>query len=259
MPNELNVTPTKGSLIAIQKSLELSTLGFDLLDRKRNILIREMMLLIDQVKSLRGEISQTYRSAYEALQEANVTLGIVQETAMAVPIEDGVTITYRSVMGVEIPNVRLAESEIRMCYGFDHTNSRLDYAYVCFQKAKRVTALLAEVENSVYRLANAIRKTQRRANALENIVIPRYRETARFITDALEEKDREEFSRLKVIKAAKMKKECAPADVRRLRTKSGGPRRYFFVAIFFILKYSKFVHIPPNSARTANNLSAGAN
>ena len=203
MANVLGVTPTKGSLMAIQKSLSLSTLGFELLDRKRNILIRAMMLLIDKVKSLRGEISSTYREAYEALQEANVTLGMVQETAMAVPVDDGVTITYRSVMGVEIPNVRLAESEIRMCYGLDRTNSRLDYAYVCFQKAKRVTALLAEVENSVYRLANAIRKTQRRANALENIVIPRYEETAKFITDALEEKDREEFSRLKVIKAKK--------------------------------------------------------
>ena len=203
MANVLGVTPTKGSLMAIQKSLSLSTLGFELLDRKRNILIREMMVLIDKVKSLRGEISSTYREAYEALQEANVTLGMVQETAMAVPVDDGVTITYRSVMGVEIPNVRLAESEIRMCYGLDRTNSRLDYAYVCFQKAKRVTALLAEVENSVYRLANAIRKTQRRANALENIVIPRYEETAKFITDALEEKDREEFSRLKVIKAKK--------------------------------------------------------
>ena len=203
MANVLGVTPTKGSLMAIQKSLSLSTLGFELLDRKRNILIREMMLLIDKVKSLRGEISSTYREAYEALQEANVTLGMVQETAMAVPVDDGVPITYRSVMGVEIPNVRLAESEIRMCYGLDRTNSRLDYAYVCFQKAKRVTALLAEVENSVYRLANAIRKTQRRANALENIVIPRYEETAKFITDALEEKDREEFSRLKVIKAKK--------------------------------------------------------
>ena len=203
MANVLGVTPTKGSLMAIQKSLSLSTLGFELLDRKRNILIREMMLLIDKVKSLRGEISSTYREAYEALQEANVTLGMVQETAMAVPVDDGVTITYRSVMGVEIPNVRLAESEIRMCYGLDRTNSRLDYPYVCFQKAKRVTALLAEVENSVYRLANAIRKTQRRANALENIVIPRYEETAKFITDALEEKDREEFSRLKVIKAKK--------------------------------------------------------
>ena len=153
MANVLGVTPTKGSLMAIQKSLSLSTLGFELLDRKRNILIREMMLLIDKVKSLRGEISSTYREAYEALQEANVTLGMVQETAMAVPVDDGVTITYRSVMGVEIPNVRLAESEIRMCYGLDRTNSRLDYAYVCFQKAKRVTALLAEVENSVYRSA----------------------------------------------------------------------------------------------------------
>lgn len=117
MANVLGVTPTKGSLMAIQKSLSLSTLGFELLDRKRNILIREMMLLIDKVKSLRGEISSTYREAYEALQEANVTLGMVQETAMAVPVDDGVTITYRSVMGVEIPNVRLAESEIRMCYG----------------------------------------------------------------------------------------------------------------------------------------------
>ena len=210
MANVLGVTPTKGSLMAIQKSLSLSTLGFELLDRKRNILIREMMLLIDKVKSLRGEISSTYREAYEALQEANVTLGMVQETAMAVPVDDGVTITYRSVMGVEIPNVRLAESEIRMCYGLDRTNSRLDYAYVCFQKAKRVTALLAEVENSVYRLANAIRKTQRRANALENIVIPRYEETAKFITDALEEKDREEFSRLKVIKAKKQ--QACPAE-----------------------------------------------
>ena len=59
MANELNVTPTKGSLMALQKSLSLSTLGFDLLDRKRNILIREMMRLIDKAKTLRGEISST--------------------------------------------------------------------------------------------------------------------------------------------------------------------------------------------------------
>ena len=82
MANVLGVTPTKGSLMAIQKSLSLSTLGFELLDRKRNILIREMMLLIDKVKSLRGEISSTYREAYEALQEANVTLGMVQELSL---------------------------------------------------------------------------------------------------------------------------------------------------------------------------------
>ena len=211
MANELNVTPTKGSLMALQKSLSLSTLGFDLLDRKRNILIREMMLLIDKAKTLRGEISSTYAQAYEALQDANITLGVVRETALAVPIDDGLSITYRSVMGVEIPNVHLVERKIEMCYGIDQTNSRFDYAVVCFEKVKQITALLAEVENSVYRLANAIRKTQRRANALENIVIPRYQETIKFITDALEEKDREEFSRLKVIKAVKLKKNTAPA------------------------------------------------
>ena len=203
MANVLGVTPTKGSLLSIQKSLELSTLGFDLLDRKRTILIREMMLLVDKVRELRGQISESFREAYQALQEANVTMGVVSEAATAVPIDDGITITYRSVMGVEIPNVRLAQTQLRMCYGFDSTNSRFDRAYVCFQRAKQTAALLAEVENSVYRLANAIRKTQRRANALEHIVIPRYRETEKFITDALEEKDREEFSRLKVIKTLK--------------------------------------------------------
>ena len=192
--------------MAIQKSLSLSTLGFELLDRKRNILIREMMLLIDKVKSLRGEISSTYREAYEALQEANVTLGMVQETAMAVPVDDGVTITYRSVMGVEIPNVRLAESEIRMCYGLDRTNSRLDYAYVCFDKVKQLCAQLAGIENSVYRLAMAIKKTQRRANMLENVVIPRLEGNIKFISGTLEEHEREEFTRLKVIKRMKVKK-----------------------------------------------------
>ena len=79
MANPLNITPTKGSLMAVQKSLSLSTLGFDLLDRKRNILIREMMLLIDRAKQLRGQISSTYQEAYEALQEANITLGMVQD------------------------------------------------------------------------------------------------------------------------------------------------------------------------------------
>lgn len=206
MPNELNVTPTKGSLMAIQKSLSLSTLGFELLDRKRNILIREMMLLIDKVKTLRSEISSTYSEAYEALQEANVTLGVSHSVSGFLPIDDSVTITYRSVMGVEIPNVHMLDQELTLSYGLDQTNSRYDYAYVCFQKVKRITAMLAEVENSVYRLANAIRKTQRRANALENIVIPRYKDAVKFITAALEEKDREEFSRLKVIKATKLKK-----------------------------------------------------
>ena len=56
MDSQRNITPTKGSLMALQKSLELSTLGYDLMDRKRNILIRELMELVDKAKALRGQI-----------------------------------------------------------------------------------------------------------------------------------------------------------------------------------------------------------
>ena len=86
------------------------------------------------------------------------------------------------------------------------TNSSFDYAYLCFNKAKDNTVRLAEIENSIYRLAVSIKKTQKRANALKNIMIPKFHSAVRYISNALEEKEREEFSRQKVIKKAKLKK-----------------------------------------------------
>jgi V/A-type H+-transporting ATPase subunit D len=187
--------------MATKKSLEFSKMGYDLMDRKRNILIREMMLLIDKTKALREEIDQTFHKAYMALQAANISLGSIDELVDAVPVETGVALTYRSVMGAEITQVRLKESPQKLYYSLYGTNSTLDEAFLCFEKVKKLTVILAEVENSAFRLANAIRKTQRRANALKNIIIPNFEYTVKFITEALEEKEREEFSRLKVIKA----------------------------------------------------------
>lgn len=201
------VVPTKGNLLATKKSLELSRTGFDLLDRKRNILVREMMALIDRASKIQGKIDQTYADAYDLLQKANITLGICEEMAQTVPIEDGLNVAYRSVMGVEIPMVSLEEQEtIPAPFGLHSSNIMLDETYQKFMEVKRLTAELAEVENSVYRLADAVKKTQKRANALKNIMIPRFELTVKVITDALEEKDREEFSRLKVIKKQKAEK-----------------------------------------------------
>lgn len=194
------VFPTKGNLIKIKKSLELARTGFDLLDRKRNILVRETMALIDTAKEIQSLINTTYAKAYEALQAANVTLGLVDEMAAGIPVEDGVSISYRSVMGVEIPSVTLDANPRKNYFGYQRTSMQLDEAYARFDDVKRLTARLAEIENSVYRLAQGIRKTQKRANALKNIIIPRFDGQVKFISDALEEKDREEFSRLKVIK-----------------------------------------------------------
>lgn len=199
------VFPTKGNLIATKKSLELANLGYDLLDKKRNVLIREMMTLLTDVKKIRDEITTSYQRAYYALQEANISLGVIADIVEAVPIDTGLSVSYRSVMGVELPTITYEKHPLRLGYGFERANSKVDYAYRCFYHVKELTVLLAEVENSVYRLANAIRKTQKRANALKNVSIPEFVSTVKFITEALEEKDREEFTRQKVIKVQKDK------------------------------------------------------
>ena len=195
------VSPTKGNLMKIKKSLELAKVGYDLLDRKRNILIRETMGLIDSAADIRSRIAESYRVAYQALEEANMSMGIVDEFAAFVPVENGLTISSRSVMGVEIPTVSLDPVPTDNYFGFRRTTAKLDEAYRRFNEVKQLTAKLAQTENSVYRLATGIKKAQKRANALKNIIIPRFEEQVKTITAALDEKDREEFSRLKVIKS----------------------------------------------------------
>lgn len=200
----IQAAPTKGNLINTKKSLELAEVGYELLDKKRNILIREMMTLIDRANVIQEKIDVAYSEAYKELQRANITLGFCEEIADCVPIDDTITLGYRSVMGVEIPILGTTQAEDNsLYYGLNSTNSILDETYFQFNEVKRLTIELAEIENSVYRLADAIKKTQKRANALKNIVIPRFSESVKYITDALDEKDREEFSRLKVIKQQK--------------------------------------------------------
>ena len=197
------VLPTKGNLIATKHSLELATTGFELMDRKRNILTREMMSLITKAETLQSSIDSTFSEAYDALTLANITMGKTIHVAESIAVDESVEIRYRSVMGVEIPTVITAPPSRRLAYGLSVTNSAMDVALMKFNRVKELINELAELENTIYRLAFTIKKTQKRANALRNIVIPGYENTIALITEALEEKEREEFSRLKVIKASK--------------------------------------------------------
>ena len=199
----LKVVPTKGNLIAMKKSLQLANIGYNLMDQKRNVLIKEMMTLLDDVKLIRDQITSSYQEAYDALQEANISMGLITDIVNSTPEDYGISIAYRSVMGVEIPKIAYDKQPLKMTYDIERSNSKVDYAYNCFYNVKQLTVLLAEVENSVYRLANTIRKTQKRANALRNISIPRFESTIKVISEALEEKEREEFTRQKVIKEMK--------------------------------------------------------
>ena len=200
-----NTFPTKGNLILAKNSLALSRQGYELMDKKRNILIREMMNLVEQAKDIQTQIDETFRAAYSALQKANMELGIdfVQQISHTVPIENSIRIKTRSVMGTEIPLVEYDKTTNVPTYAYYSTKVSLDEAKVAFEKVKELSIRLSMVENSAIRLANNIKKTQKRANALKNITIPKFEALTRDITNALEENEREEFTRLKVIKKMK--------------------------------------------------------
>ena len=127
----------------------------------------------------------------------------VELLAYTVPIENSITIQTRSIMGTEIPHVKYVPDAGKPTYAFSTTHESIDKAREAFRKVKELTIKLSMVENSAYRLATNIRKTQKRANALKNITIPMYQKLVKDIGNALEEKEREEFTRLKVIKGRK--------------------------------------------------------
>ena len=199
------IFPTKANLMATQKSLSLAKLGYELMDRKRNILVREMMQLVDEAKEVESTINEAYKKAYASLQKANITLGRCSDYARTVPLDETLKVDYKSVMGVEIPQITLGEQDMKNYSGFDTTNSYLDEAYFNFNEAKKLSVKLVETQTSIYRLADAIKKTQKRANALNNIMIPKFTQTVKFISEALDEKEREDFTRLKVVKSTKEK------------------------------------------------------
>ena len=197
--------PTKGNLMLAKNSLALARQGYELMDKKRNILIRELMELIDEARSIQEEIDSTFTYAYQCLQRAKIENGIstISQIAYTVPIEDSVVIQTRSIMGTEIPHVKYTPSAAVPTYAFSTTKESVDQAVEAFRKVKDLTVKLSMVENAAYRLAANIKKTQKRANALQNITIPMYTNLVYTITNALEEKEREEFTRLKVIKRRK--------------------------------------------------------
>ena len=204
-----NLAPTKSNLISAQSSLEFSQKGFELLDKKRNVLIREMMSYVDRAEKLQNSVNDVFGAAYDALRMANITVGIstVEDIALAIPVDKNYDVLFRSVMGVEVPHLKYTKKDIVPEYGFYKSNSAMDLAFEKFNEVKYLIYELAEVENAIYKLAMEIKKTQKRANALDNIQIPKFKAIVKYIGEVLEEKEREDFFRLKVVKKNKERNE----------------------------------------------------
>ena len=199
------VFPTKGNLMQLKKQLDLAKLGYELLDKKRNIMLREMLSLAKIADDNQNELNLGFQSAYKKLQNANLTVGQANiiEASNMVSNTDDLTIRVRSVMSVEISEVILKEFQPDINYGFSDTDYNVDGAYIEFNRVKQLAARQAALENNVYKLAYSIKQAQKRANALKNIVIPNLISQIAYITNYLEEKERDEFALLKILKSKK--------------------------------------------------------
>jgi len=202
-----NVKPTRMELLKLRKRVKLADKGHRLLKEKRDALISEFMVVIKEYKNARKSVEENLKGAFHNLLMAEVLLGSRDlEQISRITLRDiGLDFMTKNIMGVSVPIMKV-DNLIRRInergYGFLSTNAKLDDAAKSFEESILLIVKLAEVEESVRRIAEEVEKTKRRVNALEYIVIPRLKATIKHIEMRMEEIERESFLRLKKIKAS---------------------------------------------------------
>jgi V/A-type H+-transporting ATPase subunit D len=198
----ISVAPTRTNLIRVKKDLRFAREGHEILDRKREVLISELVRVAHEAEAVQKEVWELLASGYAALQKARLTLGSdrVEWAALAASRTVDVHVKYRGIMGVAVPVIDARGAPPQMLYSLGDTNAALDEASSTFREILVRLPQLSMLVTTVWRLAGELRKTQRRVNALQHIFIPNYEATVAFIVSSLEEREREEIFRLKWLK-----------------------------------------------------------
>ena len=206
------INPTRMELLSLKNRTKLAVKGHGLLKEKRDALIKEFFDILDRGKGVREAAERSLKEANEALLEAQIAMGdlAVRKASLSVKESIDVDIKSRSVMGVSVPvtNVKMEErSIIDRGYSFSDTTIQLDEAAKKFEESIKFLIELGEVEKTIFLLAEEIEATKRRVNALEHIMIPRFENTEKYIDMRLQEMERENFVRLKMIRSTIEKKD----------------------------------------------------
>lgn len=200
----LSVPATKSNLLRLSDELIFAREGRDLLDEKREILIMEIMGTLEDAHRKRLTMEKELAEAYASIAVAKVLMGAenMRRAAFGIQAEAAVDIRDRSVMGVVVPVVQVKWNKSdKPRYGFAGTTLALDQVTQRFSRCLELLVELAEIETTLWRLATELKKVQRRFNALDNLLIPQYDETVKYIEYTLEEKEREILFQLKRVKA----------------------------------------------------------
>ncbi len=198
----LQVAPTKSNHLKLRRELDTISEGYEHLDEKRKILILELMRYVETAKRIQDEVLKRLEKAYKSLKKALLRSGHrkIKEKSLDIGYQHRLDVKVRHIVGLRIPTVSFEPDEMKVRFSVVRTSSTIDEAMKDFLNCLDSIARLAEVENAVILLANEVRKTQRRVNALDKIFIPSYKETIKYIEDTLEGKELESFFIMKMIK-----------------------------------------------------------
>ncbi|MGK7312644.1 MAG: V-type ATP synthase subunit D [Candidatus Longimicrobiales bacterium M2_2A_002] len=199
-----NVAPTRGNLLELRDRLDRVHRAHRLLSRKREALLQQLQDAIAEAEELEQEFRERIRRAHRRLMEARMRLGSLRVDAASLASADppGLEVGTRPVMGVDVPVIDLVIRSARLPYGPGDTDASLDRARAAWQDAAELVGELAEKTDTVWRLAAELRRTERRVNALEDVVIPRTESAVAKVEDALSEAEREEIVHAKKVKSS---------------------------------------------------------
>nr|WP_072537328.1 V-type ATP synthase subunit D [Anaerococcus mediterraneensis] len=199
---------SKANLIKAKEELNLLKVGLDILDKKRKALINERDsrigerdLLNKKVNKTMGEVSHSFNKAMASLGQAKL-----ENLADLIPIDHSIEIETYRFMQTDMSKLSFKERKLSLSYSFYQTNSLFDEALLMFNKLRADIFKLAELDNIINNLEIQIRKSNKKVNSLEKIQIPQKSDLIKNISQSIEEKEREEFSKTKIVKKNKAKK-----------------------------------------------------
>lgn len=204
----MSITPTRSTLLRLNKTIKLAVAGHSLLKRKRDGLIKEFFKVLKQAKEQEMRMQDDYRRAVEEINIARAVDGTsaVRSASFAHKEKAQIELETKNIMGVIVPKISSSyhvEAFHKRGYGIIGTSGYIDDAAEAYEQVLKDIIVSAEIETTLKKMLIEIEKTKRRVNALEFRVIPRLRTDAKYVKQRLEEMERDDIFRLKRIKAKK--------------------------------------------------------
>jgi V/A-type H+-transporting ATPase subunit D len=196
------IAPTKSNLMRVKERLETAQEGYDLLEQKREILVMELMQKVEQVKLLERDLDARVATAYPALKRMLIVVGRERAGRLSRGIRYRFDLAEKRVAcaGMSLPSLEVKLPQAELKYSPANSFAECDETVLEFFELLKIVTELAAVRTVAWRLAREVRKTQRRVNALEKMVIPTARDTRSYIEASLEERERDSFFTSKLLK-----------------------------------------------------------